>query len=99
MQRALKEQGCTQNKLVNAIDEAIKGDILRSPFHAIANEIREYGNLGAHPDDDQLQNANRENAQQVLDFVRLLIHDFYEVPAAAMELRKSREGDTNPSPD
>ena len=91
LQRCLKEQGCTQNRLVGAIDHAVQSGILRKAFHAIANEIRQYGNLGAHPDDDQLTNATRTNAKQILEFCRLLIHDFYEVPAAASDLKKQRE--------
>ena len=94
LQRCLKEQGCTQRQLVDAIDYAVKEGILRKPFHKIATEIRQYGNLGAHPDDEQLANVNEKNAKQVLDFVRLLIHDFYEVPAAAENLRQAREGES-----
>lgn len=90
LQRCLKEQGCNQRNLVDAIDHAVNEGVLRRPFHSLATEIRQYGNLGAHPDDDQLQIANAENARQVLDFVRLLIHDFYEVPAAADNLRQQR---------
>jgi hypothetical protein len=91
LQRCLKEQGCTQRNLIDAIDYAVKEGILRRHFHKLATEIRQYGNLGAHPDDEQLVNANEKNAKQVLDFVRLLIHDFYEVPAAAENLRQARE--------
>ena len=95
LQRCLKENGCTQRNLVNAIDHALEHNILRPAFRPIAEEIREYGNLGAHPDDEQLSNVTRENAQQILDFVRLIIHDFYEVPAAAVKLRQGRGGQEN----
>jgi hypothetical protein len=91
LQRCLKEQGCTQRNLVDAINHALQQSILRKSFHGVAEEIREYGNLGAHPDDDQLSNAIRENAQQILDFARLFIHEFYEVPAAAARLKQSRQ--------
>ncbi|MEQ8427675.1 MAG: DUF4145 domain-containing protein [Gammaproteobacteria bacterium] len=91
LQRCLKDQGCTQNRLVDAINYAIEQNILRKPFHPIAEEIRHFGNLGAHPDDDQLSNANRENATQIIEFARLLIHDFYEVPASAALLKQSRQ--------
>jgi len=91
LQRILKDQGCTDRTLVKAIEFAVKQDILRKSFHPIAEEIRQYGNLGAHPDDNQLSNATKENAQQILDFVRLIIQDFYEVPAAAELLKKQRE--------
>jgi len=91
LQRCLKEQGCDQNKLVDAINHAISTHVLRKAFHPLAEEIRQYGNLGAHPDDDQLQNATQESAATVLEFVRLLIHEFYEVPASAAKLKAARK--------
>jgi hypothetical protein len=91
LQRCLKEQGCAQHKLVDAIDYAVKEGILRTPFHKVATEIRQYGNLGAHPDDEQLVEVDESKAKQVLDFARLIIHDFYEVPATAENLRRERE--------
>lgn len=90
LQRCLKEQGCKKNKLTDSIQEAIDSGLLRSAFHGIATEIREYGNLGAHPDDEQLANASKENAQTILNFLRLLIHEFYEVPAQASKLKQQR---------
>ena len=54
LQRCLKEQGCDQHRLVDAIKNAIDSGVLRKAFHSIADEIRHYGNLGAHPDDEQL---------------------------------------------
>jgi hypothetical protein len=91
LQRCLKEQGCTKHKLVDAINEAVENNILRPPFHPVATEIRKYGNLGAHPDDNQLSNITRENAQLVLDFCRMIIHDFYEIPAEVQSLQRKRE--------
>lgn len=91
LQRCLKEQDCNQRNLVDAIDAAIKNGILRKSFHDLAEEIRQYGNLGAHPDDDQLENVNREAASQVLEFTKLLIHEFYEIPATAARLKANRE--------
>ena len=90
LQRCLKAQGCTQHRLVDAINHAIQNSILRKPFETLAEEIRQYGNLGAHPDDDQLENATRESVYQVLEFVRLLVHEFYEVPASAELLKRNR---------
>ena len=75
---------------MTTLSNAVNNNILRKAFHDLANEIRQYGNLGAHPDDEQLQNANRDSASQVIEFARLLIHEFYEVPATAIKLRKDR---------
>lgn len=91
LQRCLAEQGCTQHRLVDAITDALKTGVLRKAFQPLAEEIRQYGNLGAHPDDDQLANANHQSAHQVLEFARLLIHEFYEVPASAAKLKTNRQ--------
>jgi len=98
LQRCLKEQGCNQRQLVDAISHAIKEDILRKPLHDIATEIREYGNLGAHPDDDGLAAATQEAAKQILEFARLVVHEFYEVPAAAEKLKKNRQAGVTATP-
>jgi hypothetical protein len=98
LQRLLKEQGCTKHNLADAIQEAIKSGVLRKAFHDIATEIREYGNLSAHPDDDQLSNANKEKAETILNFSRLLIEEFYEIPAAAQKLRKDRQPPSSITP-
>jgi hypothetical protein len=91
LQRCLKEQGCSAPKLVDAIDEAVKNGLLRKAFHPVADEIRQYGNLGAHPDDEQLGNASQLSASLVLRFAALLIHEFYEVPADAQSLKAARQ--------
>lgn len=91
LQRCLADQGCAQNRLVDAINAALSGGVLRKAFHPLAEEIRQYGNLGAHPDDDNLTAANQTSAHQVLEFARLLIHEFYEVPASAAALKAVRK--------
>ena len=41
-----------------------------------------------------LENANQKTASQVLEFTRLLIHEFYEIPAAAAQLKANRQKTT-----
>jgi hypothetical protein len=96
LQRVLKAQGCDQRNLVDAIAAAIKQDVLRKAFHPFAEEIREYGNLSAHPDDDQLENATKESAEHVMEFVRLIVEEFYEVPGKASRLKKQRKTSAQP---
>lgn len=91
LQRILKEQGCTQRDLVDAINHAVSTGQLRKAFHPLADEMRHYGNLSAHPDDNQLGNATRDSAAHILGFARLLIQEFYEVPTAAASLKSQRQ--------
>lgn len=90
LQRILKERGCEQNRLVDAIDDAVSKGVLRAAFKDLATEVRHYGNLGAHPDDDQLKNCTKKKAETVLEFLTLLIHDFYELPAKIRSLVDDR---------
>ena len=91
LQRCLADQGCNQNKLVDAINAALADGTLRKAFKPLAEEVRQYGNLGAHPDDDNLAATNQATARQVLEFARLLIHEFYELPATAAALKQGRQ--------
>jgi len=91
LQRCLKDQGYEEYRLADAIDHAMKNGTLRKPFHEIATEVRHYGNFGAHPDDDQLATIGKDEASLIIDFSRLLIEEFYEIPAAAQKLRKNRQ--------
>jgi hypothetical protein len=91
LQRILKEQGCGQHNLVDAIDHAIKQGIVRKQWHPMLEEIRKFGNLGAHPDDDQLVNCTPQNAGTLLGFVRHLIEELYELPHRAGQLKFMRE--------
>lgn len=92
LQRLLKQQDHKEKRLVAAIDAAKSAGTIHPRYHALADEIREYGNLGAHPDDDQLANANAENARHIIDFCDLLIADIYDLRARAESLRKQRTG-------
>lgn len=90
LQRCLKEQGHSEKHLAVQLESAKKDKTLPTRYHILADEIREYGNIGAHPDDDQALNVTKENAERLLEFTRILIHEFYELPAQVKQLEQSR---------
>ncbi len=91
LQRCLKQQGFTQKTLAQQIDAAKADGTIPKRYHALADEIREYGNIGAHPDDDNAALVTADNAKHLLGFVEILIHEFYELPAKAAALSKQRK--------
>jgi hypothetical protein len=91
LQRCLKQQGFSEKTLEKQIDAAKADGTIPKRYHSLADEIRKYGNIGAHPDDDNLALATAENAQHLLEFVNLLIHEFYELPAKADALMRQRK--------
>lgn len=97
LQRVLKGQGCKERNLKDQIDKAKASRILRPTYHGMAEEVREYGNLGAHPDDDQLKNCTKEDAETLLEFVRVLIEEFFEIPAKVSRMRTKRQAAKNSS--
>ncbi|MCH7726019.1 MAG: DUF4145 domain-containing protein [Planctomycetes bacterium] len=92
LQRCLKHQGFEQRTLNEQINAAKNDATIPRRYHALADEIREYGNIGAHPDDDNLELVTPENAMQLLKFTELLIQEFYELPDQAESLRRQRKG-------
>ncbi len=91
LQRCLKQQGFNEKTLERQIETAKADGTIPKRYHVLADEIRKYGNIGAHPDDDNLALATAENAQHLLSFVDLLIHEFYELPAKAASLTQQRK--------
>jgi Domain of unknown function (DUF4145) len=90
LQRCLKQQGFEQKILAQQIDAAKADGTIPKRYHSLADEIREYGNIGAHPDDDKAHLATAEHAKHLLGFVDLLIHEFYELPAKASSMSELR---------
>lgn len=60
LQRCLKHQGFEQHTLAQQIDAAKADGTIPKRYHQVADEIRLYGNIGAHPDDDNAGLANQE---------------------------------------
>lgn len=93
LQRCLKHQGFKQRNFYDQIEEAKKEKIIPRRYHKLADEIRHYGNIGAHPDDDNLELVNERNSEFLLGFVKLLVEEFYVVHHRVLELENDRIGD------
>ncbi len=91
LQRCLKAQGFEERNLYDQIEAAKKDGTMPKRYHELADEIRKYGNIGAHPDDDKIELVTTENANQLLEFIRILIEEFYVLPARAKELQSKRQ--------
>jgi len=92
LQRCLKAQKFTQKSLGQQIDAAKDDGTIPNRYHDLVDEIRLYGNIGAHPDDDNASLVTSENANQLLEFVRILIEELYVLPLRAKALQNNRLG-------
>ncbi len=90
LQRCLKDHGCDQRNLNEQIDAGKTSGVIPKRYYKIADEIRKYGNIGAHPDDDAMQLATKENAACLFGFAKMIIEEFYVLPAEAEKLTQQR---------
>lgn len=61
-----------------------------------AHEIRQFGNYGAHAQDDGLDKVTRQEARDAREITWQFLSAIYVVPAKTDELRKSRQGKGKP---
>jgi hypothetical protein len=92
LQRCLKNKGHLQHNLAQQIDSAKADGTIPKRYHEIADEIRLYGNIGAHPDDDKMSCVTTENCRHLIEFTRMMIEELYILPQKAALLRKNRTG-------
>lgn len=92
LQRSLKEKGFNQRSLYEQIEAAKKDGTIPRRYQELADEVRHFGNLGAHPDDDKMDLVNPENSAFLLEFVKLLVDEFYVVHHRVSSLTKARKG-------
>ena len=81
--------GITKANLFEEIVEAVKSDNLTKATRDALDHIREIGNWGAHPIQDQANQiieVTPEEAEYTLHVLELLFHDLYVTPARIAEM-------------
>lgn len=82
LQQICKNLNTTQRNLDDQINE-----VLPERLSEVAHEIRNWGNIGAHPD-DLIDSVDREDATQMKELLELIFLDIYETP---WKIQKSRD--------
>ena len=93
MQRIAVDKKAEGDDLKNQIDDLFKKGLVTKSLHDAAHEIRFFGNFGAHPRDDGLDDISREDARAVLALVQDFLTDLYVRPHETSELSKKRKGE------
>lgn len=97
LQSSVIEKGAKKNRLVDQIDELYDSQIITKDIRDWAHEIRLTGNIGAHPDEDGLQDVTPEDADELIKFMEEYLNYVYIMPAKVIEKRarkKSRKETT-----
>jgi|GEM_PF-2419160 len=79
LQQALEDKGATKGfNLAGQIDE-LKGKGLLSDTTAnLAHGVRQFGNFGAHPNDDLLTQVTSDDARIALDVTKKILKELYK---------------------
>jgi hypothetical protein len=79
LQQALEDKGATKgSKPAGQIDE-LKGKGLLSDTTAnLAHGVRQFGNFGAHPNNDLLTQVTSDDARIALDVTKKILKELYK---------------------
>jgi len=84
------DKGATSNSLYNEIKELADQGLITKDTVNIFEEIRLFGNYGAHPSNDLLGKVTRSNSESVLEVTTHIIKHIYDVPGKISKLTSKR---------
>jgi len=80
LQQALEDKGANpKNSLYNQINELGDRGLLDKATVSLAHGVRHFGNYGAHPQDDLLNDVTRDDAKLALDVLKRIILKLYQL--------------------
>ncbi len=84
LQTTCNLKGATKSTLEQQVDEIIPEDMKE-----LAHEIRQWGNLGAHPD-QIIKDIIDEDAEKIIDFAEMLFKHFFILPYEVQQIKNKR---------
>jgi hypothetical protein len=73
--------GAKKKRLTEQIDELFSQGKITEALKEFAHEVRVTRNLGAHPDNDGLEEVTEQDAKDIADCTREYLHHVYVMPA------------------
>jgi len=79
LQQALEDKGVTkESNLAGQIDELKRKGLLSDATAKLAHGVRQFGNFGAHPNDDLLAKVDSDDAKLALDITKKILKELYK---------------------
>lgn len=91
MQLIVVDKGANGSRLIDQIDDLHSKGLITKSLHDAAHEIRHFGNFGAHPRDDGLDDIKEEDADLILKLTNQFLIDLYIRPYETSELTSKRK--------
>lgn len=86
----IKDSSIKKKKLWEQINELFKAGFITKHLKETADEIRHFGNFGAHPSDDELDNTTYDDAKMVDSLTWDLVRTIYVTPYQTEQLKSKR---------
>ncbi len=90
MQAVAGDKGALGDKLHQQLDDLKGKGLITTSLHEVATEVRHFGNFGAHPRDDGLDNVTIDDAKSLLDLTYAFLDILYIKPSETERLRQKR---------
>ncbi len=90
LQNSVLEKGAKKEKLFDQIDELHTNQVITKDIKDWAHEIRITGNIGAHPDQDGLEDVTKEDAEELIRFMEEYLNYVYTMPSVLAKKRTAR---------
>lgn len=86
----IKDKSVKDKKLYEQIDELYNAGFITKHLKETADEIRHFGNFGAHPSDDKLDNTTQDEAKIVDNLTWDIVKTIYITPYQTDKLKSKR---------
>ena len=86
----IKNPAIKKKRLVDQIDELFNKGFITKDLQQTAHEIRHFGNYGAHPSDDALDNTTSDDGEIIGQLTFDLIRTIYITPSETAKLKEKR---------
>lgn len=90
LQSSVLERGAKKGKLFDQINELFEKQIITKDIKDWAHEIRLTANIGAHPDEDGLEDVTPTEAKELLDFTEQYLNYVYIMPDKVAKKRAKK---------
>lgn len=84
---SISDPSVKNKKLYQQIDALLTNGLITKDLRDTAHEIRHFGNFGAHPSDDILDNTTGEDATMIDKLTFDLVHAIYIIPYQTAQLK------------
>ena len=90
-QNIARDWGIKVRDIGEEIKEMRKEGIITEPLAKAAQQIRQFGAYGAHPQDDLLDDVTRDIAMKIIELMRQFTQHIYVMPSITGELEKLQQ--------